>query len=770
MKKKYKTYIFFLLIFFMQIWFLSVVYRYPYIGAELSQSGHAWEVSYTDSFSKANLLVGDVVLEVDDKPLEVFPSFIRWHTLEQAKSILISRNGVEHLIDISGLDQITSLDILALFGELISFVIAFILYRWMNAAKSGKYLSFVFISIGATFMCAGASIRGDVLGKISITTGIIIVPIILAHFLIVFLHERLNLRVNTGFFKYLYSIFGLFFLIRLLSFKKSDWSFDLYFVSNIIVTIFFVIGVSLNLTILFYVYMKHGRDNRDLSVIIRTIWGSLFASFSPLAFLSLIPQVLLGREFVDPFYSSWAALFFPLSFTYLLAAKKLYDIDLVVRRFILTVILAIPTSGAMVAIIAFLYPSFCEFDRIAIMFFLFVFAISLTLYSFEYLTTKLERVIFPRKYQLQVSLKNISKNLGNISNFHDFKDIILIDIINTLQVLGGAIIFRHQDSVEVIAEGNMDPDELKALSETSLLLHPLYTVYEISRNEEYSCFLVLAAKKTNTYFGQEEKQWLGLIVSYLSVSMENLHLIRKLTMRLNQLAAHLPSESESSEIAWFRKLMFELQEKERVRIATDLHDTTMQDLFFLKRRFNMLRERLAHDAEIQSQLTSMIDYIDVINMNLRQSCFELHPHLLKEVGLIRTIQKLVDLEAGTAPYKVEFYASKAMSVESCSIDFKRHVFRMVQELLNNARKHANPTYVRLELAATHTHLFLFYEDDGVGLDLNTEQNDHAASHLGMIYLKSRVLSLGGKFELDSNEGEGLRFMADFPLSERRTAS
>lgn len=82
---------------------------------------------------------------------------------------------------------------------------------------------------------------------------------------------------------------------------------------------------------------------------------------------------------------------------------------------------------------------------------------------------------------------------------------------------------------------------------------------------------------------REESEWLSLIISYLSVSLENLYLIRKLNMKLLELASELPNQEGSEEYVWFRKTMFDLQEKERTRIATDLHDTTMQDIFFVQR-------------------------------------------------------------------------------------------------------------------------------------------------------------------------------------------
>ncbi|MDG0812868.1 histidine kinase [Cohnella rhizosphaerae] len=231
---------------------------------------------------------------------------------------------------------------------------------------------------------------------------------------------------------------------------------------------------------------------------------------------------------------------------------------------------------------------------------------------------------------------------------------ILVDILESLNVSGGAVIFKHNNSTEIISVGEIDHSQIEIQVSSNSQYDSDLLLFELTRNQDYASYLVLTQKKTNTQLGNEELQWLNLIISYLSVSLENLYLIRKMSERLEHLASQVPSEETANDIAWFRKLMFELQEKERFRIATDLHDTTMQDLFFLKRKLAALLDKYADDWQDSEQAKSLLDYIDIINMNLRQSCFELHPYLLQELGLVRTIDKLIELEQTTLPFEIEF--------------------------------------------------------------------------------------------------------------------
>ena len=349
----------------------------------------------------------------------------------------------------------------------------------------------------------------------------------------------------------------------------------------------------------------------------------------------------------------------------MIASNQLYDIGLVFRRFLFAGLLAILPVSLFTGAYVFLFHHVVEEKQILFIFVGSMILVSTVLYAAEYLTTRLEPFLFPRKFALQSALKKISRNLGTISSFRELKEIILVDIVNTLQVMGGAIVFQYKNDTEIIYEGEIDTSEVQQLiNSSSLLDHPLYTCMEMNSHEEYTSYLIMTRKKTNTLLAKEERQWLQLITSYLEVSLENVHLIRKLTARLQQLASELPHETAANDIQWFRKVMFELQEEERIRIANDLHDTTMQDLFFLKRRISSLADKSTMHQEDQVQLKNMNNFVDMINASLRQSCFELNPHLLKEVGLIQTLKMYLEKESYTTPFELEFQAEHAAVIES----------------------------------------------------------------------------------------------------------
>lgn len=608
--------------------------------------------------------------------------------------------------------------------------------------------------------------RGDLLGKFLIGNFMIFLPIVFYHFLVVFFKEKGNIHLPARILKFLYGIVITGFLIRLLYIYPPMVTMIYSFDATVVLWLF-IAGFITNISILVLLYFKVRKEKSYLSSIVKSVLFSLFISFLPVICFSFIPELVASYRIIDAVYTSWFILFFPISFAYLIASNQLYDIGLVLRRFGFASLLALVPAGLFTAIFAFLFQNFADEKQILFIFAGSVAMISFVLYSVEYFTTRLEAFLFPRKFRLRTALKKISKNLGVISSFRELKDIVLVDIVQTLEVMGGAIVFQYEHDTEIIAEGDIDAAEIKLLLQTSALSeHPLYTCIEIHRHEEYTSYLVITRNKANTLLGKEEIQWLHLITSYLEVSLENVHLIRKLTAKMQLLASQLPNEQSAQDIQWFRKVMFELQEEERLRIAADLHDTTMQDLFFLKRRFISLLDKYAMNKEDKEHLNNIVNFVEMINNSLRQSCFELNPFLLKEIGLIETVRSYLDKEAYHAPFVLKFKEERASAIEAKDLTTKKHIFRIIQELLNNAKKHSHASHVTFTMTVADHAFVLTYEDDGVGFNrMEPRRMEIGSSGMGVEQMKGRVLHLNGRLELDSREGEGTKLVVTIPIRE-----
>ena len=755
------------------LWFVYITFQYPYLGITLKKGMHGEWVVYkleTESASlEMNIQVGDIINRIDGKPADEHPTVKKWRSVEQARTLELDRKGEPLTVELNKGNAANPPILLPILVELLCLSLAGMLYWKTRHSRSARFLSLVFLNIGFIFASIGASQRGDTLGKAAMSSLMMLLPVVFLHFLFVFLKEKGEIQFPFRFLRYLYIIFAILLLPVLTLITPISFLFYQYSIQFVIT--FFLFGLLLNFFFLAYVSMKFRNEVSYLSTIIRTVWWALAISFFPFAFLSFVPQ-LMGEDGISSLYTSWFVLFFPIAFSYLIMSKQLYDIDLVLRRFVFTTVISMVPACAIVLLTAVIFQKAVTVQHLLLSFIFILMLLSFVMYSLEYFATKLEAVMFPRKYHLQNALKKIAVNLQSISSFRELKDIILVDIVNTLQVFGAAIVFKYKDRMETVLEGDIELSEVEWLISSESMEHPFLRRFEINRHEEYTSYLIIARKRTNTFLGMEEIQWLNLIISYLAVSLENMHLISKLHMRLQRLAAQIPNEDASQDFIWFRKLMFELQEAERKRIATDLHDTTLQDLFFLKKRFSSIVDKLNFSKEDMERMRNIIDYVEIINTNLRQSCFELHPHLLYEIGLIRTIQKVIDNESSLCPFRLEFIAEGAEQIEAWDMDSKRHFFRIIQELLNNAKKHSQASWVSIAIKQENDCILLTYEDDGVGFTVykvNEAELEIGASGTGMEQMKSRVLYLDGQMDFRTGRGKGLQIWISVPLKEVLTA-
>ncbi|NDI36864.1 sensor histidine kinase [Chengkuizengella sediminis] len=765
-----KTLIIFVLI--SQIWFFYITLNFPNSSIIINKSlENTWYVEQINSIgNNFGLEVGDIIHKVNNSDSNNYYTIQKWRTVEQFESILIIRDGVKFEVIPTDYYHLSRFDIISFISVFFCYLVAYILYKNVYNSKAARLLSLIFVTIAIIFTSLGASTRGDTLGIIFNLTTVGLIPILFLHFLYILFKEKADTILPIRKIHiYLYYFIIITIFPQIMFYLPLSNIYEMFSIIRNIIMLYFLFSVLiifLNLTIL---YLKYRKKEKYVSTLIKTIWISLLISTFPFSIFSFLPDLLSGKEWISSIYTCWFGLLFPLSFAYLLISKKLYDIEIIFRRFLFTIIISIIPSGIIVFSNELTYTNSLLNSHYIVSFIITTFILSLLLYSFEYLTTKFQRIIFPKRYYLNNALKKISQNLRSISSFHELKDITLVDIVKTMNVFGGAIIFKYNDSIETISEGDIDLNKATKMIETSEVNHD-YICFEITDHEEYTSYLVLTKKKTNTVIGMEESQWINLIITYLAVNLENLYLIRKLTMKLEQLAVQIPDEKTANEFLWFRKFMFELQEKERVRIATDLHDTTMQDLFFLKRRLNALIETNDINHKHANEIKNIVSYVEIINVNLRQSCFELHPYLLQEAGLIHAIRKLIQQESEMNTFEIEFSIGDEYQIEKRNSDTKSHIFRMIQEMITNTKKHAQATKVNISLQIMNHEIQLQFEDNGIGFNeqINKEQ-DTLKSGMGMEQIKSRVLYLNGQFKVESSIGKGAKFWITLPNKEEKSA-
>ena len=210
----------------------------------------------------------------------------------------------------------------------------------------------------------------------------------------------------------------------------------------------------------------------------------------------------------------------------------------------------------------------------------------------------------------------------------------------------------------------------------------------------------------------------------------------------------------------------EARREERHRVAADLHDSVVQQVFSIKMRAEALRLGIERDGAVatlgkhaDALATSARAALD----DLRALIFELRPGGLAENGLIGSVAAWVE-SLGTRTGIAATFRSDLEFVALPS-GMEDDVYRIVQEALHNVVKHAQATAVVVEIAvrgAGNGLLVVDIEDDGVGFHRPLQ----SAGSLGMLSMRERAQRWGGSVVLRSRSGKGGHVRVTIPLPER----
>jgi signal transduction histidine kinase len=202
------------------------------------------------------------------------------------------------------------------------------------------------------------------------------------------------------------------------------------------------------------------------------------------------------------------------------------------------------------------------------------------------------------------------------------------------------------------------------------------------------------------------------------------------------------------------------KEDERSRISRELHDEFGQTLTAAKLNLQMLRTTMA-DAGAARRLEDAVTMVDGMIRQARDIARGLRPPLLDEAGLVPAIDQYLKSLAERAGTRIEFDA--APGVARTPPGLNTTVFRLVQEAVGNALRHARASVIRLTLRDESDALRLVVEDDGVGFDpTDVTRSARRGAHLGLLGMTERVRSAGGTIEFESRPGAGSRVAARIP--------
>ncbi|NPA06731.1 MAG: HAMP domain-containing protein [Chloroflexi bacterium] len=245
--------------------------------------------------------------------------------------------------------------------------------------------------------------------------------------------------------------------------------------------------------------------------------------------------------------------------------------------------------------------------------------------------------------------------------------------------------------------------------------------------------------------------WLRVLLHQVETVLQNLRLYARLRRHQQQLSDLL-------------NRLISAQEEERKLVAYDLHDGLIQTLVGAHLSLNnylMLRKQSPDQAE--DLLRQALQDLQQAIREGRRLIQGLRPTVLDDLGLALAVQEVIEAMASEQGWQVDLDIQVPRRLPP-SVEIT--AFRIVQEALNNVRKHANARRVRVSLTVRDGRLYGLVQDDGRGFDpeqVAREAGERAA--VGLHSMRERARLLGGEWHIQSQPGAGTTVTFWLPLPE-----
>jgi two-component system NarL family sensor kinase len=228
------------------------------------------------------------------------------------------------------------------------------------------------------------------------------------------------------------------------------------------------------------------------------------------------------------------------------------------------------------------------------------------------------------------------------------------------------------------------------------------------------------------------------------------------------------SDGAPSASAELRRLSGELlrtQDRERRRIARDLHDSTAQLLYAIAMNMAILRRMSLPTGRAKKLIDSSQALARQCSNEIRAISYLLHPPLLDELGLTVALEKYAaGFRERTA---IELHLDISPDLGRLGMDAETTLFRIVQESLSNVHRHSGARHVVISLGRIGREVVLEIADDGRGFPgpaLAAGDGNLAKLGVGILGMRERARQLGGKLEIESGAG-GARIRASLAVEE-----
>ncbi|MED4889453.1 ATP-binding protein [Lysinibacillus sp. FSL R7-0073] len=720
-----------------------VNYSAPYIEIGVEEKDGKWLVSqlyYKDWAKGQNISIGDTILNVDDGPIAELNQLKYKSKILSANDLTIMKpDGKIINIHIKHLDipqQFFYVLIVPACYYLLTLFVAFYLYFKQRNTRLTDLLILFILTVSLAYVSSGVSGRLDGIGIIVNRTTMLLCLVILLHFLrnyFSFMKTKWMFTNNIRFFYLMPSIGFILACIGTVFPASND------ILSNVVLLLFLILLIII-LSILLISYFKYSSPQ------LKILLGSIMIPFLPFLFLYVLPKILFHTYILSSEISSLFLLLIPFSFIFTQLAERLFDIEYHITRLRYYVIFSLLftlwftvglyfIAGQYLRITVMSGVSFFTFSSLVILF-----------YVKEKVDYRKRKILFSTKgdyiHQLYTAVDKIGKTIKidellekfayEVSVHLELEDVFVLTYnydTNEFLTNSGERILIHPDTMDDIRLG-----EIRKIDK-------IYLAF-LHQDAHYKRALVLG-HNNKIHLKDEELLWLELLLLYVNNFIENTKLVEELLEELKHM-----KQADDGQLPWLNKLLWLRFEEEKYQLAQELHDTNLQEQLHIAREVDVL-VNAKDTTDIQEKLAKIHKQMVDSLHELRTYCENLKPPLLDTLGLNAALEKLIRKVQERANF-VLIYSIDRLYLEDERMNLM--IYRLFQEVLNNALKHSYATAVEIHLKEMIDGFEIIYSDDGVGCHV---EEIIVAESMGIRGMQERVKAFNGHFYIDSQLNQGM---------------
>ncbi len=207
--------------------------------------------------------------------------------------------------------------------------------------------------------------------------------------------------------------------------------------------------------------------------------------------------------------------------------------------------------------------------------------------------------------------------------------------------------------------------------------------------------------------------------------------------------------------------IFNAHEKERKRLARELHDGIGTSLLAIKMKLQMLETRVKGGVIDQDAFSVLISEISHVIEELRRVSMDLRPSFLKNTDLVEAINWYIKKVQDRSGIEINVEVENVDKVKEVSLKIKENIYRILQEALSNIVRHSNATNANIALKIEGGMLIFDIRDNGKGF--NPAQKESKEAGIGLFTIMERVELLNGIIRIKSSDDTGTHIFIEVPL-------